>query len=91
MTKIKWNLNSLHDWRLIYGSDSEIISLALINLIQFTQDRTWKEEVKKKKEEEEEGKEEDGMNKREGRRLQLQKMPSNNSWRGDCIGIDVKS
>lgn len=88
---IKWNLNSLHDWRLIYGSDSEIISLALINLIQFTQDRTWKEEVKKKKEEEEEGKEEDGMNKREGRRTQLQKMPSNNSWRGDCIGIDVKS
>lgn len=62
MTKIKWNLNSLHDWRLIYDLDSEIISLAMINLIQFTQDRTWKEEVKKKKEEEEEGKEEDGMN-----------------------------
>lgn len=66
MTKIKWNLNSLHDWRLIYGSDSEIISFALINLIPFTQDRTWEEEVKKKKEEEEEWKEEEGMNKKEG-------------------------
>lgn len=72
MTKIKGNLNSLCDWRLIYGADTEIISLALI--IQFTQDRTCKEEAKEKREEEEEGekgeegKEEEGKeeDKREG-------------------------